>query len=127
VPVVAILALEEEGRRIPLARTYQRDALRALARVVMDDVESARHTAADGVIAALLEQEAIRLHRALVTVGIDIHAPEDVAPWPEGARVASGLRKCTVSPAGRNLADEWERGRGAALRPIGEVDDAAGD
>jgi hypothetical protein len=112
VPVVAILALEEEGRRIPLARTYQREVLRVLARVVMDDVEKARRNEGDGIIAALLEQEALRLNRALVTVGIDIHAPENVAPWP----------------GGRDVADESERGRCTALRLIeGEVDDAPGD
>ena len=69
-PVVALLALEERGERIPLARTRRPDALRAVAFAAVADVRAASDGETDELVGALLRQEADRLERALSLLGI---------------------------------------------------------
>jgi hypothetical protein len=69
-PVVALLALEERGKRIPLARTKRPDVLRAVARAAVADVHAAWGDETDELVGALLKQEADRLERALLVLGL---------------------------------------------------------
>jgi hypothetical protein len=69
-PVIALLALEERGQRIPLARTQRPDILRAVACAAVADVHAACGDERDEVVGALLKQEADRLERALMLLGL---------------------------------------------------------
>ena len=69
-PVIAVLALEERGKQIPLARTRRPDGVRAVARAAVADVHAAGNEEADEVLGALLRQEGDRLERALMLLGL---------------------------------------------------------
>jgi hypothetical protein len=69
-PVVALLALEQRGRRIPIARTSRRPVLRALARAALSDIREVARGESDELLAALLVQEADRLGRSLAALGL---------------------------------------------------------
>ena len=75
-PVIAFLALEERGQRIPLARTNRPDALRAVARAAVADVHAACEDEPDEVVGVLLKQEADRLERALMLLGLGAGAED---------------------------------------------------
>jgi hypothetical protein len=68
--VVALLALEQHGRRVPLAHTRQPAVLRAVAEAALADVEAAADQGGDVVLTGLLQQEAERLQRAFTTLGL---------------------------------------------------------
>jgi hypothetical protein len=68
--VIAILALEQRGRRIPIASTREIGTVRAVARAALAEVRAAQAAESDVTLAALTGQEATRLEQALVTIGV---------------------------------------------------------
>lgn len=75
--VVAILTLEERGQRIPLARTRQRRAVRAVAAAALADVRATAEAESDALLSALLTQEADRIERGLDLLGLTQASGED--------------------------------------------------
>lgn len=69
-PLVAFIALEHNGQRIPLAKTRQRAVLRAVARAALADIHATRETVTDATIDLLLEGEADHLARIFSELGL---------------------------------------------------------
>jgi hypothetical protein len=67
--VVAIIALEQNGQRVPIARTQRSAALRVVAEAALADVRDAAAGGGDVVLSALLRQEQHRLEKAFAALG----------------------------------------------------------
>ena len=68
--VQAIVAVERDGRLVPICRTSRREVVREVGRAAIEEVRAAAHDEREEIIAALLHQEAERLERGLAVLGV---------------------------------------------------------
>ncbi len=66
----AILALEQDGRLVPLCRSSRKGVVEVVAQAALADIRAAASEQLDEVLAALLRQEGERLEKALTTLGL---------------------------------------------------------
>lgn len=70
VRIAAILTIERAGRQVPLARTRRPDVVRRVAEAAVDDVRACAVAEPDEALRSLLTQEADRLERGFVSLGL---------------------------------------------------------
>jgi hypothetical protein len=62
--------LDVDGATVPICRTRRKNVVRHVASAALDDVRATAHAESDDVLALLLRQEADRLERGLVALGL---------------------------------------------------------